>query len=85
MPMEQKGKNLVLFTPCVFSCVLIYVPIGYLLFQTLMMQGAGIPIVILSLPAELALLSTLLFTDRDKEVTETLSQVPLENNRGTHV
>lgn len=62
------SRNLILFTLCVFSCVLIYVPVGYLLFQALMMQGAVIPIVILSLPAELALLSTLLFAGQSKEV-----------------
>jgi hypothetical protein len=59
--------NLVLFILSVISCVLIYVPVGYLLFQALMMQGAGIPIAILSLPAGLVLLSTSLFTSRDNE------------------
>ncbi|OQA47483.1 MAG: Aminopeptidase YwaD precursor [Firmicutes bacterium ADurb.Bin300] len=67
LPGKKAGSNgLVVFTLSTAACILIYVPVGYLLFQALMMLGAGIPIALLSLPAGLVLLSSSIFVIKDK-------------------
>lgn len=50
-------KYLILFVLCTLSCVLLYVPIGYTLFNALSMTAAGIFIPLMSLPTGLIIMT----------------------------
>jgi len=58
---EIVPKYLILFVLCALPCILIYVPVGYMLFEALTMMEAAIPIAILSLPASLVIHATSFF------------------------
>ncbi len=51
MPDKNDLKCLMRVTLCAIPCILIYIPVGYLLFQSLTMLAAVVPLAILSLPA----------------------------------
>lgn len=55
--------NLVLFVLAALSCILLFVPVGYLLFQALTMLGAGIPIGLLALPVGLVIAGASVYID----------------------
>ncbi len=60
-------KYLILFIMCTISCVLIYIPIGYALFEALSMTASGISITLLSLPASLIIMAASLLIDKSKK------------------
>jgi hypothetical protein len=55
-------KYLIPFLFSAVSCILIFLPVGYLTYQALTMLGAAIPVALLSLPLGLVLLTASLFS-----------------------
>jgi hypothetical protein len=72
-----KSNYLVLFSLSAVSSILIYFPVGYILFQALMMLGAGIPLALLSLPAGLLLSALSLFLQRSESFSSEFDTHPL--------
>lgn len=63
-------KFLILFILCTLSCILLYVPIAYALFEALSMTAAGISITLLSLPASLIIMTASLFICNNKAIED---------------
>lgn len=61
-------KYILSFITSTFACVLIYIPIGYLLFEALTMLNAVISITILSIPLGFVILNTSLFVGNTKDL-----------------
>lgn len=57
----------ILFVLSALSCILIYLPVGYLLYQALTMLAAGIPIGLLALPTSLVISCAFMFMEKNAQ------------------
>ena len=64
--LESSHKHIVLFALCTLAFVLVYLPVGYLLYQALTMMGAAIPITLLAIPASFMILAGSLYAGKTK-------------------